>query len=241
MAGTLSGDLRAPLSSDAMSLAGAALGTSVPVADDQYFNNELGLVAAFDFGYEEIITFETQLRWAALVLVPPLWATCVCCYPCFLSQNVEWETRAKHVALTVDGIRYVTEKRKAVCGLPCTDRGKESKTVPYDKITDCDVQEPAGTACCCCIPRVLSVVNVDTASSGGGGKDGLPRHELTLKGLRFPNEFKQAVWGMKRGQAPAIEAGALAMAPQQVGMDGAVLLEIRDELRKMNGLLGARG
>ena len=37
--------------------------------------------------------------------------------------------------------RYVKEKRKSCCGLPCTDRGRESKTVPYDKITDCDVQE----------------------------------------------------------------------------------------------------
>ena len=37
--------------------------------------------------------------------------------------------------------RYVKEKRKSCCGLPCTDRGRESKTVPYDKFTDCDVQE----------------------------------------------------------------------------------------------------
>ena len=44
------------------------------------------------------------------------------------------------------------EQRKTMCGLPCTDQGRESKTVPYDKITDCDVKEPAGTACCCCIP-----------------------------------------------------------------------------------------
>ena len=27
-----------------------------------------------------------------------------CCYPCFLNQNVEWATRAKHVALTQDGL-----------------------------------------------------------------------------------------------------------------------------------------
>ena len=38
--------------------------------------------------------------------------------------------------------RYVKEKRKTCCGLPCTDKGRESKTVPYDKITDCDVQDP---------------------------------------------------------------------------------------------------
>ena len=60
------------------------------------------------------------------------------------------------------------------------DLGKESKTIPYDKITDCDVQEPAGNACCCCVPNVLPVVNVDTASSGG------VLHELTLVGLKDP-------------------------------------------------------
>merc|ERR1712087_509310 len=123
------------------------------------------------------------------------------------------------------------------CGLSCTDQGKESKTIPYDKITDCDVQEPAGTACCCCIQNVLSVVNVDTASSGGTNSEGGPRHELRLKGLKYPNEFKQAVWGMKRGQAPVAPSGhvqsMVQMAPQQAQMDNAVLIEIRDELRQM--------
>merc|ERR1712083_16469 len=130
------------------------------------------------------------------------------------------------------------------CGLSCTDQGKESKTIPYDKITDCDVQEPAGTACCCCIQNVLSVVNVDTASSGSN-KEGVPRHELVLKGLKYPNEFKQAVWGMKRGQAPAHTAvpmdlmrpGQVAMSPQQGDLDTHVLREIRDELRQMNAFL----
>ena len=43
-------------------------------------------------------------------------------------------------------VRFVKEKRKSMCGLPCTDKGRESKTVPYDKITDCDVMDTcAGT------------------------------------------------------------------------------------------------
>merc|ERR1719414_540784 len=111
-----------------------------------------------------------------------------------------------HVALTVDGIKYVHDKRKSLCGLHFTDLGRESKTVPYDKITDCDVQEPAGTACCCCVQRLLSTLSIDTASSGNVGKEGRPQHELTLIGLKFPHEFKQAVWGMKRQQMPALGA-----------------------------------
>eukprot|EP00928_Gymnodinium_smaydae_P030113 TRINITY_DN22471_c0_g1_i1.p1 TRINITY_DN22471_c0_g1~~TRINITY_DN22471_c0_g1_i1.p1 ORF type:complete len:237 (+),score=38.35 TRINITY_DN22471_c0_g1_i1:61-711(+) len=215
----------------------------MPVAADQYFAEEFGLVAAFDFDYDEIIDFNKNLAWTAFLVSPPAWFSSLCCVPCFLSQNVEWMARAQHVALTVDGIRYVREKRKAGCGLPCSDRGRESKTVPYDKITDCDVTEPAGTACCCCVQNTLSTVKVDTASSGAT-KDGLPRHELTLTGLKYPNEFKRAVWGMKRGQAPAGAAVPLdmgsrsAQAPQQMNMD--VLVEIRDELREMNKLMRAK-
>ena len=98
--------------------------------------------------------------------------------------------------MTVDGIKFVNDKRKSGYGMSCQDIGKESKTVSYEKITDCDVIEPAGTACCCCIPNVLSEVRVDTAA-------GL---ELRLVGLKHPHEFKKAVWDMKR--KPAHSAGA---------------------------------
>ena len=102
------------------------------------------------------------------------------------------------MAITRDGIKFVRDKRKTGCGLNCTDSGKISKTVPFDKIIDCDVTEPAG-ATCCCIDNVLSVVNVDTASSGGG--EGGPSHELSLAGLKEPLKFKQLVWAMKRANA----------------------------------------
>jgi len=223
------------------------VGAATPVAEDHFFAGELGLIATFDFDYEKIIAFDTSLRWAQFIFCPCTWFSTICCVPCFINQNVEWAARAQHVTLTVDGIRYVTEKRKALCGLQCTDRGKESKTIPYDKITDCDVQEPAGTACCCCIQNVLSTINVDTASSGAS-KEGLPRHELVLRGLKYPLEFKQAVWSMKRGHAPTnaavpldpVRARELAVAPQQAEMNTAILLEIRDELRQMNALLSAK-
>ena len=48
--------------------------------------------------------------------------------------------------------------------------------MPFDKITDCDIEEPAG-ATCCCIENVLSKVNIDTASSGGQTDAG-PQHEI---------------------------------------------------------------
>eukprot|EP00928_Gymnodinium_smaydae_P057544 TRINITY_DN40782_c0_g1_i1.p1 TRINITY_DN40782_c0_g1~~TRINITY_DN40782_c0_g1_i1.p1 ORF type:complete len:260 (-),score=33.47 TRINITY_DN40782_c0_g1_i1:199-978(-) len=228
----------APAASDgASSGLPVTVGAAMPVATDTYFADEFGLVATFDFDYDEIIDFNKKFAWTALCFFPPAWSSCLCCVPCFLNQNIEWRARAQHVALTIDGIRYVQEKRKSLCGLPCSDLGKESKTVPFDKITDCDVTEPAGTACCCCVQNTLSVVNIDTASSGAS-KEGLPRHELSLRGLKYPNEFKRAVWGMKRGQAPSGAAIPLDMinrnarAPQQIEME--VLVEIRDELREMN-------
>jgi len=210
-------------------------------AADRFFDGEQGLVSVWDFDYDAIINFNTSLQSTALAVIPCCWFSACCCYPCFLKQNVEWKARAQHVALTVDGIRYVTEKHPTCCGLSFTDRGKESKTVPYDKITDCDVQEPAGTACCCCVPNVLTRVHVDTASSGN--KDGVPQHELSLSGLKNANEFKQSVWAMKRGQMPAgaTASGRLpAQAPTQAQMNTeALLTEIRDELRQLNSNLSA--
>eukprot|EP00490_Sorites_sp_Unknown_P009979 CAMPEP_0114642144 /NCGR_PEP_ID=MMETSP0191-20121206/2664_1 /TAXON_ID=126664 /ORGANISM="Sorites sp." /LENGTH=236 /DNA_ID=CAMNT_0001854293 /DNA_START=36 /DNA_END=747 /DNA_ORIENTATION=+ len=225
---------------ESMPLTGVEGDYVAPAARDTYFQNEPNLIAPFDFDYEKIIGFNTQLRWVQFAFVPPFWVTSLCCYPCFLQQNVEWDIRSQHVALTIDGIRYVKEKRKSCCGLSFCDQGRESKTVPYDKITDCDVQEqPAGAACCCCIPNVLSKVHIDTASSGVG-EGGKLRHELELHGLVDAHAFKHSVWAMKRRVAPS---GAqvpmtgnlpLAPAPGQMEMHTALLTEIRDELRLLN-------
>merc|ERR1712232_1477947 len=78
-----------------------------------------------------------------------------------------------------------------------TDQGKCSKTVPFDKITDCDIEEPAGNSCFC-VPNILFTVNIDTASSGTEG-----RKELKLAGLKDPHSFKKLVWAMKRAQRDA--------------------------------------
>jgi len=227
---------------------------ALPVASDTFFADEPGLVAVFDFDYATMFDFQRSLSWAQLALCPCLWpCACMCCYPCFLEKNIEWSTRAQHVALTVDGIRYVKERRPQYCGFSCSDVGRESKTVPYDKITDCDVQEPAGAACCCCVQNVLSSVRVDTASSGVSS-EGAARHELDLRGLKFANEFKKSVWSMKRGEAPAnavvplVNGGAQTSsklsaqlsAPRQVDMNTALLTEIRDELRQLNAAMVAK-
>jgi len=95
-----------------------------------------------------------------------------------------------------DGIRYVVDTHPSSCRFSCCDQGKTSKTVPFDKLTDCDVESPAGAETCCCIQRVLYIVQVDTAS---GSRD-TGGHELTIVGLVDPEAFKRDVWSMKRGE-----------------------------------------
>jgi hypothetical protein len=107
-------------------------------------------------------------------------------------------------------------------------------------ITDCDLVEPAGNTCCC-IENVLTVVNVDTASSGTEG-----RKELRIAGLKDPHSFKKLVWAMKRSQSRGGMAfaqgapSALQMADRPLQQGGAnedvvtLLRDIRDELRQNN-------
>mmetsp|Transcript_24452 Transcript_24452/g.59004 ORF Transcript_24452/g.59004 Transcript_24452/m.59004 type:complete len:263 (-) Transcript_24452:223-1011(-) len=214
--------------------------------EDKFFDQEDGLVAVFDFDYEQIAAFRKSVGCVAMLFPPMLiFGTLFACYPCFYRQQVDWDVYSQHVAITRDGIKYVKDRRKTGCGLSCTDRGKSSKTVPFDKLTDCDVTEPAG-ATCCCIDNVLSVVTVDTASSGGGGGEGGPRHELSLAGLKEPQKFKRLVWAMKRasskGENQALVPPPSFAAPIQSAMDrglsneetNSILRDIRSELIEMN-------
>lgn len=213
---------------------------------DTFFQDEDDgeVIAVFDFDYDQMENFNTSVGWvclgATLLYTPFLAAALVSLTPCFLRQNVRWSTRAQHIAVTRDGIRFVNDRRKSCWGLACTDKGKSSKTVPFDKITDCNIVEPAGNTCLC-VKNVLTVVNVDTASSGTEG-----RKELRIAGLKDPNGFKKLVWAMKRAQgsssAAAIGApSALSMLARDDQSGDAnvasLLRDIRDELRQNNDLL----
>jgi len=240
---------------------------------DDFFEEEEGVVAVFDFDYVQMVDFTTKTSalgqlatvgctagYTGFVAGPigaavAIGAYCLTLAPCFLKSQVEWNAHAQHVAVTRDGIRFVQDQRKSCWGLEICDKGKHSKTVPFDKITDCDIVEPAGSACLC-VRRVLLTVKVDTASSGGEGK----RSELSIQGLHEAHKFKQLVWAMKRsinsGQQLAYHAPqALEMVdrkstttmtnssglPISTPGDGEkvefLLRDIRDELRENNQLL----
>lgn len=213
-----------------------------PYFDEEDFENDV--IAVFDFDYPAMETFYTSMGWATFastILYTPFFvASLLGGAPCYLRKNVEWSTRTQHVAITHDGIRFVHDRRPCCWGLAMCDRGKSSKTVPFDKITDCDIAEPAGNSCLC-VPNILTTVNVDTASSGAGAEG---RKELKLAGLKDPHSFKKLVWAMKRSQRgssaapPSFNAVMADRGQGNGGEEVAVLLrEIRDELRANNDRL----
>lgn len=221
--------------------------------EDRFFEGEEGIVAVFDFDYDLIAAYRRELACLAMclsLLIPPVFVLGVLfCIPCFYKQQITWDVYSQHVAITQDGIKFVHDKRKTLCGLRCTEKGKMSKTVPFDKITDCDVTEPAG-ATCCCVDNVLSVVHVDTASSGIN-PNGFMTHELVLAGLKEPEKFKQLVWAMKRAQLQNAKASSTSFgfgsdaSAMSIGTGlgndetNAILREIHTELKELNANMKA--
>jgi hypothetical protein len=211
--------------------------------EDDYFTDTEGIIAVFDFDYEKTINFFWDVQKAQYCIAPHLLIlTSLCCGPCIAYMNIEWSVRAQHVAVHRDGIKYITDKRKAGCGFSCQDVGKNSKTVPFDKLTDCDVQEPAGTAVCCMVPNVLTSVTVDTASG----------REMSLVGLKDAHAFKTCVWDCKRGAVNLTGSdGIRGVGSMAIGRDGGgadmrsddvvpLLRGIHEELKKQTELLEGR-
>ena len=133
-------------------------------------------------------------------------------------QNIRDEVNARHIALTQDGLRYIVDKHPSQCRLACQDVGRSSQTVPYDKITDCDVEEPAGSEGCPCmlVKRTMYTFNVATAN---GPALGNAMAGPGLWGIDAPYELKKDVWSMKRGQGIAGVEAAYNAAPSVASMD----------------------
>ena len=127
-------------------------------------------------------------------------------------DNIRDKANARHIALTKDGIRYIVDKHQTECRLASQMQGRTSQTIPYDKISDCDVEEPAGAEGCPCylVERTMDELTVATGTS-----------RFTLTGLDAPYELKKDVWSMKRGQGiEAVDMDAVAaVAPAVASMD----------------------
>lgn len=211
---------------------------------DEYFDDDDDVVAVFDLDYDQMVTHYSKLGWAcyvATICVPNIfWLATLFGAPCILNDNVNWSVRSQHVAITRDGVKFVQEKRSTCWGYPCTDAGKTTKTIPFDKITFCDTVDPAGSTCFC-IENKLHLINIDTAGSSDG------RHELTITGLQNPQAFKKLIYAMKRNSAMSSAMPASVEVLDRgldlnniASSDGDVtslLRNIRDELRQHNELL----
>lgn len=178
------------------------------VSSTSYFADEEGLIEEFQIDYDLLNTFDQAIvRTNAVPVSCALLFSGLPIFPCLIpymficeTQNVTDKNNATHVCVTQDGIRYSVDQRKACCRLDMCDQGKSMKTVPFDKITDCDIQEPAGNSgCCWLVKNTVTVVNVDTASGSRVGEGGVSAHELQIRGLVDPQGFKRLVWKMKRG------------------------------------------
>ena len=105
---------------------------------DSFFEDDDDIVAVFDLDYDAMESFYTSLGWIGIglsLLWGPLFTiAALTLTPCFLRTNVQWAVRAKHVAVTRDGIRFVQNRRPCGWGLECMDVGKSSKTVPFDMV-----------------------------------------------------------------------------------------------------------
>lgn len=205
------------------------MSNSAWVAKDKFFEKGgyENIVEVFDFDYQAIIDFETKKANCGLLWCPPCWLSTPCHFMCTL-PNIKDLAEAQHIAVTMDGILYVVDKHKQGSRCDFDMQGKVSKTVPFDKLTDCDIEEPAGEDCC--VQRSLFTVNADTASG----------HELQLVGMHNPHGFKATVWQMKRGEHPKAITSALT-APGQASMGpttfGTGNEELVGLLKKNNELL----
>lgn len=231
--------------------AGDILEASRVTWEDTFFDGEDDIIAVFDFDYALMEDFQVKVGWATMLgslFIPPLIVGfLLALQPCFLRRRVQWDVYSQHLCITRDGIRFVRNKRKTCFGCACTDAGKSSKTIPFDKITDCDIEEPGGNTCIC-IENVLASVIVDTASSGSTNENGVVRHELVIRGLREPYKFKKLVWAMKRYNGKSSAAVMLPPIGQEIARvaDNSsfykdtvpqLLSEIRDELREQTKIL----
>lgn len=204
------------------------------VSSTSYFANEEGLIQEFQLDYDLLNKFDTQIvkvnavpiSCGLLFLGLPIFP-CLIPYMCICeTQNVVDRNNATHVCVTQDGIRFSVDKHKSGCRMSMCDKGRTMKTVPFDKITDCDIEEPAGNSgCCWMVKNIVVKVNVDTASGSRVGGEGGPLHELTIRGLVDPHGFKKLVWQMKRA-GHGTPHTKLQQQQQNIGMTAPNSLEM---------------
>jgi hypothetical protein len=146
-----------------------------PNRHDPFWDGQEDILKSYSFNYEALTAYEQQLAFAnlpaliAFFFIPIAYPLAVCFHCACDRDNIRDAVHARHVALTRDGIRYIVDKHPGGCRNAQGEVGRKSQTIPYDKINDCDVEEPAGAdGCpCCAVKRTLYKFNVRTNNSTG--------------------------------------------------------------------------
>lgn len=83
---------------------------------DTYFSKDQDVLAVYDFEYQSIteFTFEVSKNTDLMFFCIPPMCCCCPCMCCFVNSsmyydNIEDATKAQHLALTQDGIKYIVE------------------------------------------------------------------------------------------------------------------------------------
>lgn len=172
---------------------------------------ERQILKKFDFNTELLRT-----EWNQQSLLPILWPCCVPFWPIALptyflctQPNIDDKIKSMKIVLTDEQIEYeegpyFTCWRHDAFG----KQGKVNKVIPYDRVQDVRVEEPAGNYCCC-FPFKITLVSVQTAGGSVGhvqtwmpgkefqqGKIGIS--ELELWGLEDAVSFRNMVLDMKK-------------------------------------------
>lgn len=180
------------------------------------------ILEGFAFDDEKTWRFFSYLQKMQLICFPPGWLMCP-----FISCNEADRAYARWVAVSRDNIMLVRKQHKAACRLYCCDVGETRKVIPIMNVQDVMIKEPAGTAFCCCVPRVLTEVLIQTAASHSAEKSNSDASMMVLSGLMDPKRFRDVVLSLKRGRytgpdgtvrltggtAPASGAGLSASTP----------------------------
>ena len=192
-----------------------------PNRHDPFWDGQEDILKSFSFDYEALTVYGQQKAFSDLFMLgilplfgPPLIGVALCFHFNCGKDNVRDAVHARHVALTADGIRYIADKHPGGCRNAQGEVAKTSRTIPYDKISDCDVVEPGGAdgdcACVCPAMRTFYTFNVATGTES-----------FSLRGIDAPYELKKDVWSMKRGQGiEGVDMDAVAaVAPAVASMD----------------------
>jgi hypothetical protein len=187
--------------------------------DDYNEENDNGendrIVAVFDFDYTGMECHYKTLSWScfattAICLPSFLPLLLLSLVPCYINQNVRWNVRAQHLAVTSrGGVVFCHDTRPTCWGGNSCMVAKRTKVIPLDQIGNVVVVSEAGSNATCLLDcsNSLSTVNVDSkpgdAASNGGNNATTKSNktELVIVGLQNPNAFRKVVMAMKRANS----------------------------------------